>query len=266
MSTVPQAAIIGLGLAALISLFTPVVVYLVCRRRMELPLRNIAIGAGMFVLFALVLEGAMHFYFLRANPRTSAWLMSHTWAFVLYAVSAAAIFEETARLIAFRFFTRRTGDSGTAVSYGIGHGGAESVIIGALAQAQTVAFALLLNAGKLQAILGAKLPPAAFAKLHHTLIHLNFLTAITGGVERVCAVLLQIAFSLLVWRAVERRDWRWFAAALLLHAGVDSTAALYQRGALGLPVVEGIVFAVGVVLLVFFVVKLPPRRAPSPSA
>jgi uncharacterized membrane protein YhfC len=261
MNSVPPAGLVGLGLAALISLLIPAIIYVVCRRRMELPLRNVAIGAVMFILFALLIEGAMHFYFLRFNPATSAWLMHHTWGYVLYGISAAALFEETARLIAFRFFTKRTGDIGTAVSYGIGHGGAESVIIGALAQAQMMAFGLLLNAGKLQAVLGAKLPPAAFAKLRDSLLHLDFLSGIMGGVERASAVLLQIALSLLVWRAVERKDWHWFVAALLLHAGVDSTAALYQRGALPLALMEGIVFAVGVVLLVFFVVRLPPRKA-----
>ena len=265
MNAIPQAAIAGLGLAALISLITPVIIYLICRTRMELPLRNIAVGAGMFFLSALVLEAAMHFYFLRANPATSAWLMSHTWGFVLYAVSAAAIFEETARLIAFRLFIRRTGDAGTAVSYGIGHGGAESIIVGALAQVQMMAFAFLLNTGKFAATLGGKMPPSAIAKLRVSLIHLDFFTALTGSVERICAVLLQIALSLLVWRAVERKDWRWFVAALLLHAGVDSSAALYQRGALPLAVVEGIVFAVGLALLIFFVAGLPPRRTLSPS-
>ena len=263
--SVSQGAILGLALAALISLATPFVIYFFCRRRMDLPLRNIAIGAGIFILFALVLESAMHLYFLKANPVTSAWLMHHTWGFMLYAAGAAAIFEETGRLIAFRFFAKRTGDAGTAVSYGIGHGGAESIIIGGLGQAQSIVFALLLNAGKLRSTLGAKLPPAAYAKIHDALIHLDFPTALIGGGERVAAILLQIALSLLVWRAVERKDWRWFAAALLLHAGMDSLAALYQHGALSLMVVEGIVFAVGAVLLVFFIVRLPPRKAFPPA-
>ncbi|HEX3674419.1 MAG TPA: YhfC family glutamic-type intramembrane protease [Rhizomicrobium sp.] len=261
MNTVPQGGLIGLGLAALISLLAPFVVYFVCRKRMELPLRNIALGAGIFALFALGLEGAMHYYFLKANPTTSAWLLHNTWGYVVYGVSAAALFEETGRLIAFRFFAKRTGDAGTGVSYGIGHGGAESIIIGALGQAQAIVFALLLDAGKLQGTLGAKLPPATYAKIRDSLLHLNFLIGIAGGFERIAALLLQIALSLLVWRAVERREWRWFLAALLLHAGVDTFAALGQRGALSVVTVEIVVYAVGLVLLVFFLAKLPRRPA-----
>ena len=69
---VSQGTIAGLGIAALISLAAPFVAYRVCRGRMVLPGRNIAIGAGIFVLFALVLEGAMHWYVLLHNPATAA--------------------------------------------------------------------------------------------------------------------------------------------------------------------------------------------------
>jgi len=262
---VSQGAILGLALAGLIALLTPFATYFICRPRMELPLRNIAIGAGIFVLFALMLESAMHFYILRLNPVTAAWLKTHAWGYVIYGAGAAAIFEETGRLIAFRFLVGRTGDAGTAVSYGIGHGGAESIIVGALAQAQMAIFAALLNAGKLQAILGAKLPAAAYAKITDSLLHLDFLLAASGGSERICAFLIQIALSLLVWRAVERNNWRWFAAALFMHAGVDSLAALFQRGMLSLVAVESMVFAIGAALLIFFIARLPARR-PSPSA
>jgi uncharacterized membrane protein YhfC len=61
---VSQHAIWGLALAALISFFAPFIVYAVCRKRMTLSFRNIAIGAAVFVLFVLVLEGAMHWYVL----------------------------------------------------------------------------------------------------------------------------------------------------------------------------------------------------------
>src|SRR5512142_3190989 len=119
---VSQGAIAGLAIAALISLSTPFIVYFFCRRRMALPGRNIAIGAGIFVLFALVLEGAMHWYVLMHNPVTSAWFRANSWGFIVYAAGAAALFEETGRYVAMRFFVKRVDDVGTAVSYGLGHG------------------------------------------------------------------------------------------------------------------------------------------------
>jgi len=261
--TVSSAAVGGLALAALISLAAPFAVYFACRRRLTLPGRNIALGATVFVLFALVLEGAMHWYVLKHNPGTAAWMRDHWWGFAIYACAAAALFEETGRFLALRFFAKRTDDAGAAVAYGIGHGGAEALIVGAFSQIVALVLAAMMNAGSLVSTFGHKLPAAAVAKMQSALAGLSFETAVLGGLERFWALLLQIGFSLLVWRAVTRRDLRWLLAAMAAHAGIDSVAAAAQRGQISLAVTEAIVSAVGVVLLVFFLVKLPRRRSPA---
>jgi uncharacterized membrane protein YhfC len=257
---VSQSALLGIACAALISLTVPFVVYGVCRRRMVLSPRNVMLGAGVFVLFALVLESAMHWYVLKHNPVTSAWLGKHIWGFTIYAAGAAALYEETGRYLAMRLLVKRTGDPGTAVAYGIGHGGAESIIVGALSQITALFLAVMLNFGKLDALLANKISPAALAKLHEQFAHLNFPMALVGGMERVCALLIQIALSLLVWRAVACRQIRWYFAALAAHAGIDSIAALTQKGVVPIITTESIVAAIGVVLLVFFLAKLPRRQ------
>jgi uncharacterized membrane protein YhfC len=257
---VSQTALLGLACAALISLLAPFLVYFVCRRRMVLSLRNVALGAGVLVLFALMLESAMHWYILKHNPVTSAWINGHAWGFVAYAAGAAALFEETGRFLAMRLFAKRTGDPGTAVAYGIGHGGIEAILIGALAQTSSLAMAVMLNLGRLDAMLAHRVPPAALVKLHASYAHLDFATALVGGMERVCALLIQIALSLLVWRAVSRKEARWFFAALAAHAGIDSLAAMFQKGMISLFFTESIVAVVGAVLLLFFLLMLPRRQ------
>jgi len=259
--TVSQTALAGLALSAVISLLFPFLVYFLCRRRMSLPLRNIAIGAGIFVLFVVVLEAAMHYYFLKFNPVTSAWLGSHPWGFAAYGAGAAALYEETGRYMAMRLFVKRAGDPGTAVSYGIGHGGAESIIVGALGQISAIVMAVMLNMGTLDAVLGSKVPAAALAKIHAQFAHLNFALALAGGFERVWALLIQIALSLLVWRAVARKQIRWYFAAMAMHFTLDFPAALTQKGVISIFTVEIYVTLIGLCLLVFFFVKLPRRSA-----
>ena len=261
--SVSQSALAGLACAALISLLAPFAVYALCRRRMVLATRNILLGAGVFVLFALVLESALHFYVLKHNPVTSAWLGSHPFGFAAYAAGAAALFEETGRFLAMRFLVKPTGDPGTALAYGIGHGGMEAIVVGALAQASSLFMAVMLNLGKLDAMLGGKVPPATLAKMRDGYVHLDFATALLGGAERIWALLIQIALSLLVWRAVSRRQVHWFLAALAAHAGIDTLGALYQKGQVSLVVTEAVVTGVGVLLLIFFLVKLPRRQKPA---
>ena len=255
---VSQGTIAGLGIAALISLAAPFVAYRVCRGRMVLPGRNIAIGAGIFVLFALVLEGAMHWYVLLHNPATAAWMKANTWGFMVYGAGVAALFEETGRWVAMRLFVRRVGDPGTAVSYGLGHGGAESILIGALGQTQAIVLSVLLNIGMLQKLITNH---AVMEKIQTGLAHADFSLALLGGFERIWALLIQIFCSLLVWRAVSRKDARWFAAALAAHFSIDSVAAATQRGLISVYTTEAIVTAIGLLLLALFLFKLPRKAA-----
>jgi uncharacterized membrane protein YhfC len=87
------------------------------------------------------------------------------------------------------------------------HGGLEAILIGGLAMVQTFAFAILLNLGRFDTTLGATLPPDAIAQMRSGLEHLTLAGLAMGTVERLIALLIQIALSLVVWRPSEvRRD------------------------------------------------------------
>src|SRR5262249_948270 len=137
----------------------------------------------------------------KTNPTTAAWMQSHRLAFALYGCLAAGLFEEVGRYLGMRFLVRPTGNPGTAVAYGIGHGGIEAVLIEAAVAAQLFLLATMLNGGRLE----TALTPDAVAHLRTTLEHLSIVTVPLGAIERLIALLIQIALSLLVWRAVERR-------------------------------------------------------------
>jgi uncharacterized membrane protein YhfC len=257
---VSQAAFAGMFLSFAVSLAAPFAVFFVLRRRMTLSWRNIGVGAGMFVLFALVLEQLLHYFVLKANPATSAWMKTHVWAFAAYGALAAGVFEETGRYVGMRFLVRPTGNPGTATAYGLGHGGLETLLIGALAQVSAIVMALALNAGMLDALLTAKLQPAAIAIVHNQLVHLTFPIAALGGLERLIALALQIALSFLVWRAVELRKTWLYLAAIAFHAAADTGAVLFQAHALAsVYLVEVWAFAVLVILVLFL------RLAPKPA-
>jgi len=241
----------------------PVAVFLVCRGRMTLVARNVLVGAGVFLVFSQVLEKALHVYLLKTNPATAAWLHAHGVAFALYGCLAAGLFEEVGRYLGMRFLAKPTGNPGTAVAYGIGHGGTEAVLVGGVAAAQTFVFATMLNAGRLDTALAAVLTPDALAQLRATLEHLSVATVALGAAERLIALLIQIAFSLLVWRAVERRNLQLVALAVALHAAVDFPAGLVQAGLIPASLVEGLLLILGIALCTFFLRGLPGKAAPS---
>ncbi|MBV8752284.1 MAG: YhfC family intramembrane metalloprotease [Hyphomicrobiales bacterium] len=263
---VASSVLASLILSAVLSIVWPIGIFLICRGRMRLAARNVLVGAGVFLVFSQVLEKALHIYLLKANPATAAWLQAHRLGFALYGCLAAGLFEEIGRYLGMRVLVRPTGNPGTAVAYGIGHGGIEAVLIGTVAAAQLFFFATMLNAGRLETALAPALTPDAVAHVRATLEHLSMLTVASGALERLIALLIQIALSLLVWRAVERRHLGILALAIALHALIDFPVGLVQGGLIPAFVVEILLLIGGAFLLAFFLRGLPRKAAlPAPE-
>lgn len=241
---------------AVLSVVWPVAIFVICRRRMTLTARNILIGASVFFVFSLVLENAMHLYLLKLNPATAAWLDGSPTIYALYGCLAAALFEETGRYLGMRLLVRPTGNPGTAVAYGIGHGGIESILIGSLAMVSTFVTAILLNSGQLDAV-----PPQDLGQIRASLQHLSMMSLVLGSLERLAALLMQIGLSLVVWRAVEERRAVWLALAIVLHAAVDFPAGFFDKGLMSLAMIEGPILVIGVALVVVFLRALPGKVA-----
>jgi len=239
-----------MALSAVLVIGAPVVLLLVWRKRTGALWRGAIVGAAMFFLFALVLEQILHLLLLRPN----GFIMSHTWAYVLYGTLAAGVFEETGRLVGFRFLLKRQTGRETAVMYGIGHGGIESLLLGGFVAVANLAASLQYNAGTLTGDALAAVPAALASPPSYFLV---------VGVERLLAICLHIALSVLVFQAVKRPGKRWlYPAAILLHAGMDVFAALYQRGVITIWTSEGLM-AVFAALTCFLALRLYRADAPT---
>jgi uncharacterized membrane protein YhfC len=262
---VSSAVLVGIAVSAVLSVVWPLAIFMICRRRMTLLGRNVLVGAGVFVLFSQVLEKGLHAYLLKANPATAAWFHAHSIAFAFYGCVAAGLFEEVGRYLGMRFFVSASGNPGAAVAYGIGHGGVEAFLIGGVAMAETFVFATLLNSGRFEATLGPTLPPDALAQLRAGLEQLTVAGLTMGTLERLVAMLIQIGLSLVVWRAVEKKQLGFLALAILLHALIDLPAGLFQAGLMSSLAAEGPILVTGVALAALFLYKLPRKVPVSPQ-
>ena len=152
------------------------------------------------------------------------------------------LFEETGRYVAFRFLLtkRRFPERVNAVTCGIGHGGAEAMLIVGASYLLAALLALYQNQGNEPAALALAGGSAeALASLRASLAVVTAGGALVGVLERVAAMLLHIALSCFVFLAArDKTQWTWFPFAVALHAVVDMPAALWQRGLLPLGVVE----------------------------
>ena len=245
----------SLAVATLFVAALPFLIYRRLRRPLALNPRDALVGVAVFALFAMVIERALNDYVLHRNEATATFL-SHPLAFVVYGALVAGICEEVGRFIGMRLLLKRAAakpasaaraDDGTALTYGLGHGGAEAWLVGVLVQIQWILFAVFENRGELDGYL-SNLPTDSVMRIHLILASLTPQTAGIFALERVAALVFQIGLSVLMWRGV-RAGWRGILPlAIVLHALVDVPAALFQAQLVPLAAVDG-VYALGAVIV-----------------
>lgn len=197
--------------------------------------KSFLVGAGTFVLFAMVLEPVLHKLVLASG--LGAVVRGNVWLYGLYGGLAAGLFEETGRFLAFRYVLRHTPGRVTALSYGLGHGGIEAFLLVGLTMAANLSLGL--------AYAGGAALPEETAAMAETLVSTPVVMFLWAGFERLTAMALHVSLSVLVCASV-RTGRRWlFPAAVLLHAAVDF-AAVVSGAYLPVAATEGLVLLVTV--------------------
>lgn len=247
---VSTISMIFMVITAVISIGLPIGLFLVLRRKFELRVVPMLVGAAAFFVFALVLEQLLHMLVLRPVNGVIE-LMNTPALYVLYGIFAAGIFEETARFLSFSLLKKKYKGIETGLSYGIGHGGIESALIVGVSMISNIVFSVMINSGTASA-LGDSVQ-AQLTALVDTAPYLFLIS----GFERILVVIMQVSLSLLVWFAVDSKDkWWLFPAAIVLHAIVDIPAALMQVGIIkSIILTEGLV-AINALILVMITVSV----------
>ena len=245
---VPLSSIITIVICAILGIGAPILLGWWMVKKYQVKPGTILIGAGVFIVFALILETILHQVVLKGPNGTA--IMGNVWYYALYGGLAAGIFEETGRFLAMKYLLKKEPSGAkTAVAYGIGHGGAEMLIVYALAMISNLAIAVMINTGMADTIL-ASAPAEAQAQVQEQFSQLQSSTPgtfLTGLWERVSAIILQLGLSVIVWTAVRKGGkWLWlFPAAILLHFLVDASAVLLMK-AVSMVALETIVCALAV--------------------
>ena len=236
------AALLGIALPALLAWWLV--------RKYHIRWQTILIGAGTFIVFALVLEPVLHQLVLK-GPH-GATIMGNVWYYALYGGLAAGLFEETGRFLSMKFLMRGEASSALpGVGYGIGHGGIEMLIIFGMTMISNLVVAVMINAGQAD-LLTAKVPAESLPQVQAQFAQLESMTTgdlLIGLWERISALVLQLGLSMMVWTAVRRGGkWLWlFPAAILLHAFVDSAAVVLSKS-VGMVTMEVVVCGLAVAL------------------
>jgi len=145
----------------------------------------------------------------------------------------AGLFEETGRFIAFKTVLRKKRDKDiNALMYGAGHGGFEAAVLLGVSMISNVVLAIMINSGNISGITGS-LSGDALTQLEvglETLTTTPSYTFLIGIMERVFAVTLQIALSVIVWFAAKNKNRLYlYPVAILIHFFVDALAVILAQ-------------------------------------
>ena len=237
-----------MAVAALLGMAVPVVLAWWLARKYRVRWQTILIGAGTFIVFALLLEPILHQVVLK-GPH-GATIMGNVWYYALYGGLAAGLFEETGRFLSMKFLMRKEPSRALpGVAYGIGHGGTEMLLLFGISMISNLVMSVMINAGQAD-VLTAKVPEEQLPLVQAQFAQLSSLTPGTLLIsfwERLSALLLQLGLSLMVWAAVRRGGkWLWlFPAAILLHALVDGIAVILSKS-VSMAFVELIILALAI--------------------
>ena len=231
---VPVSSLIMMAVNAVLGIAVPVCLSVYLVRKHHARLSTILIGAGTFILFALVLESILHQLVLKGPHGAS--ILDNTLRYAIYGGLAAGVFEETGRFLSMKFLMKKEPSAPLpGVAYGIGHGGVEMLIIFGITMINNLVISALINSGQTDVIF-SKVPVEAVEQLRSQLDQLQTIgvgTLIIGIWERFSALVLHLGLSMMVWVAVRKGGkWLWlFPAAIALHAIVDAGAVLLQKSA-----------------------------------
>ncbi len=261
---VGTASFVWMIIGVIVWIVAPFAIALIWKTKKKEPVTTILVGAAAFLLFALILEKPIQNVlvfpttmglqdhsisrFLRANP-------------VLLALVTGlfpGVFEETGRFVAFKTVLKNRKNRETSISYGIGHGGFEVILILGLTYIQYIAYAVMINTGTFGTLIDqvASQAPEQLGSVETVVSMLTGFSFADFGiafVERIFAVLFHIGASILVFYACkDKKHFRLYPLAIILHTGMDFVAALSVFEAIRLSswALEGLVAVFG--SLVFF--------------
>ncbi|MBQ1862229.1 MAG: YhfC family intramembrane metalloprotease, partial [Clostridia bacterium] len=207
----------------------------------------ILVGAAYFLLFALILEkpiqNVLAFPSAMGLPEhaVSRFLSANPLLLALVTALFPGVFEETGRLIAFKTVLRKRRNRETAISYGIGHGGFEVILILGLTYIQYIAYAVMINTGTFGNVI-EQVASQAPEQLDSVESVVSLLTGFSFAdlgiafVERIFAVLFHIGASILVFYSCRDKKRLWlYPVAIILHTAFDFTFALNIFGVINIP-------------------------------
>lgn len=218
---ISASVIAAFAVAAVMTCVFPVVLLVVLCLRHKIDQKPMWIGAAAFFVSQLCLRLP-----ILSALGTQGWYVSftkNTVPYFLVMAFTAGLFEESARYVGARVLLKDRRSFRDAVSFGLGHGICEAVLLVGLTECSNLAACLMINSGALSAS-----APAAKTVVD-ALLAVAPSTVYLAIWERVFTVLFHVFATVLIFKGVREKKIRFYWYALAAHTAVDAGSAFLLR-------------------------------------
>ena len=217
------------------------------KKKYQINLAVLGLGAVAFFVSSQILEKLVHILVLHPQKDGSiALLQDQPLLYIVYGLAMAAFFEETARLVFFKWLEKkRSLEKADALAYGLGHGGLELIFLGLTS---LINLYIVLSAVQTQ---DPQVMQLLSENMLKTIQSLSAWQIYLLGFERILALGFQLLLTVWVYQAVRQKKWIYLLAAYGLHAFFDLVPSLAQVGWITSPVLVEVVLALELVLVAY---------------
>lgn len=227
IQTVSQASIVGMILTLLISFAVPLAAFIFMRKKYGTKAMPLLIGCLVYIVLAKIIEPFVNSVVIKA---TGSAITDSLALYAIYGGLFAAVFEEGGRFMALKSFVKGV-DEKTAVMYGIGQAGIESLIIGARPQLANIANSLLINNGMMGEsfdTLESELQKQTYDAIS-PLWETSSEVFLSAGFERLFIFTVGICFSLLIYYFLRTGNRRYIMTAYIGHFLINFSSIVISK-------------------------------------
>ncbi len=211
---ISTASLLAIVFTLLVVILFPTLLAIGMYIRFRISWKPILVGALVFLVFQLLTRVPL-LSILSATPWYRS-LAASPLLLGLFLGVTAGLFEEVGRWLGFRYLLKGYWQTKNGIAYGIGHGGFEAISLIGLSYVNNLVISLMINSGQYDVTMAPQLGSAAEV-VKQTLVNTPWYLFMIAGVERVMAIIVHIALSLVVLMGVRTARPIFLLYAILLH-------------------------------------------------
>jgi uncharacterized membrane protein YhfC len=237
----------------------PITVFIFLQKKYKRLFKSFLLGALAFFISQIVIRIPILNNLLPNFFWYNIFQVKYPYLYWIFLGLTAGIFEEVFRLFFIKTCMKRNHHFIDSISFGMGHGAIEAMIITGLSNLNLLIYSIMINNGTLY-LNSLNLPQATLDTIFYQCTNLKGFDVIFGGIERIIAMGIHIGLTVIIFEGIiKKKTFKYLIFAVLIHTAIDSSigfmSQMFGFSALTMEVIFGIISLV----LMFYVFKAKNR-------